>query len=219
MDAFVTEFGVRELRRVNCNMPEADHDSTTNNTITESIEFEMFCYPTGNPTWIGNCKNSATKEEMLDSTLQFHEDHPYTGDVHETLTRSDLWDQVNINIRRPLTLVERETMITILEEAQKAHVDFLLQECSQFYPELQCREEAAALIELGRGYEALVKIMAEGPPQTNWSIENRIGTWKEGQLVMRPIVLAEAWNLKVGNAILREAIAKHLERDALQQLA
>lgn len=197
-------------------MTEIFDGITTNTTTTEAIEFEMFCYPTANPTWVGNCKNTTTKEEMLDSTLQFHEDHPFTGDVHETLTRSDLWDQVNINIRRPLTLVERETMITILEEAQTAHVDFLLQECSQFYPGLQCREEAAALLESDRGYEALVKIMAEVPPQTNWSIENRIGTWKEGELVMRPIVLAEAWNLKVGNAILREAIAKHLERDALR---
>ena len=193
-------------------MTEVD-DGTTTTTTTETIQFEMFSYPTANPTWMGNCKNSTTS--LLESNLQFHTDHPYTGDVHETLTRPDLWDQVNITIPAPLTSVEHETMIAILKEAQRAHVDFLLQECSQFYPEMQCRAEAAALIESDRSYEALVKIKAEVPPQTNWSIENRIGTWKEGQLVMRPIVLAEAWNLKVGNAILREAIAKHLNNGAV----
>lgn len=180
--------------------------------MTDSIEIHMSGYPTCNPMWQGSCVNTATCKELVSAHLQFDFDTPYTGDVHETLTRPDVWDSVGVNMLEPATEAEQRVLIRILEEAQAQDVQMVLAKAWQFYPQLLCRNEAEELAASGRGYEAFIKIMAEVPRQTPWSVEGRIGsTDANGRFAWRPIAIAEEWNMPIGYIILREGIRRHLK--------
>ena len=138
---------------------------STNDDATDShIGMRMMAYPTTNPTWQGSIYDDVSKKELLTASLSFDYGNPYSGDIHETLTRPDLWEQVRVSLEEEVSDPVRGTMVALLNEQLAVNVRDVLAKAEQFYPQLACRAEAEALVASGRSYEAFVKIAEEVPP-------------------------------------------------------
>ena len=181
-------------------------------TNTDNIRVELTAWPTANPTWNGAIWDLSANKELVSATFSFGWDNPYTGDIHETLTRPDVWECVGVRIVDPDANMDRQAMIQALKETLARDVRTVLLKVDPFYPQLECRAEAEALLAADRSYEAMVKLTGEIPQRTPWSHEKNIGTTDaQGVFSWRAISFCNEWNLPVGYVVLAEAMKRHLE--------
>ena len=173
------------------------------------INVQCMSWPTCNPTWQGECWNTAAASLQgghINANLQFTYDAPYSGNILETLTRDDLWEQVGVHTSKEATAAEREAMVVTLEDTLTRDVQHLLESAKQFYPQLECRAAVEALVAERRGYEAFVMATSAIPPNTAWDTKNNVytsGAW-------RPATFSMRYNLPVGYVILVEAMRRHV---------
>ena len=132
-------------------------------TNTDNIRVELTAWPTANPTWNGAIWDLSANKELVSATLSFGWDNPYTGNIHETLTRPDVWECVGVRIVDPDANMDRQAMIQALKETLARDVRTVLLKVDPFYPQLECRAEAEALLAADRSYEAMVKLTGEIP--------------------------------------------------------
>lgn len=171
----------------------------------------MNVIPRFNPTWTGSICFESSNRPLLNAKLLFDDDAPYSRKIYETLTRPDLWKQVSVTLTEDVSKPVRDTMVAMLKAQLAANVDYVLTNAEQFYPQLECREEAEALVVSDCSYEAFMKIVDEVPPDTYWSTENNVYiTDASGVSACRPINFQEKWNLPIGYHIMQQAMLRHL---------
>ena len=179
---------------------------------TENLRVELRAWPTANPTWNGSIWDLSANKELVSATFACSWDNPYTGNIHETLTRPDLWECVGVGIEDPKADLDRPAMIQALKETLARDVRTVLLKVDSFYPQLECRAEAEALLAADRSYEAMVKLTGEIPQRTPWSHEKNIGTTDaQGVMTWRAISFGNEWNMPIGYVVLAEAMKRHLE--------
>lgn len=176
-----------------------------------NLAIEMGAYPTANPQWDGNLMRKGTDQQLVSACLQFDWNATYSGNIHETLTRADLWEQVHVRINGTPEGQDRQVMLEYMTEQLAADATGVLDKARQFYPRLACRAAAEALVQAGRGYDAITMIAAEVPHDTPWSTKNTVGiTDAHGVFSWRPVTFGMEWNLGVGYIILCEAMRRIL---------
>ena len=181
-------------------------------TNSENIRVELRAWPTANPTWNGSIWDLSANKELVSATFSFEWDAPYTGDLHETLTRTDLWENVGVSLDVPDVDLDRPAMIQALKETLARDVRTVLLKVDEFYPQLECRAEVEALSAADRNYEAMAKLTGEIPQRTPWSHKKNIGTTDaQGVFAFRAMTFGNEWNLPIGYVVLAEAMKRHLE--------
>ena len=178
-----------------------------------NLTIEMGAYPTVNPMWDGSLKRKDTGEQLVRASLQFDYNASYSGNIHETLTRKDLWEQVGVHVHVPPQGGDRRTMVQYLTEQLATDATGVLEKARQFYPQLKCRADAELCVRTGQSYAAITMIAAEVPHDTPWSTENTVGiTDANGVFSWRPVTFGMEWNLGVGYIILCEAMRRRLRQ-------
>jgi len=183
-------------------------------TNERNLQMSMTAWPTCNPTWEGHIYDGSdyNTKPLVSASLSFDNNAPYSGGIHETLTRFDVWEQVRVHRDAEVTDAEHGDIVLLIKEQLAANVGAVLAKTYHFYPQLECRAEVQALVESGRSYEAFVKIAAEVPQSTAWSTEKSVGrTDAKGVFAWHPKTFGIEWNLGVGYIILNEAMRRHLE--------
>ena len=184
--------------------------STAASVETSGIDFEMFAYPTGNPTWVGSVVNKATNKQLFEMSFQRPFHASFSGDIYKELTREDTWDHCKIT---PNECTPDELRGVLQEIEQRSYIEAhnLIAQCDLFYPNLKCREAATSLMESQSSFLALVMLMSEIPAKTPWSTRKSMGYDDGTGFGWHAPSFSMEWNMRVGYPIMVEALKRKVE--------